>query len=219
MTGWGAYRRGEAALALLGRLRRRPVLRLPAEPEPPEALYARIDTPGHAAALGDDQYNAILNGDAVAWKSVLAFLTQDEAGETTRAFWIDPLRLRCFGCRLDRDDLEVLSPFFGPEPRPARGASEAGDAVQIDHERLELKLGELEPGARFRLADGKLGEVAERFASDHCLVSAYLDPDCGEPTPILLGPETTVFPARDDVPRVVCRAIRRRGKLRLVPRG
>ena len=44
---------------------------------------------------------------SVAWKSVLAFLTQDEDGSATRTFWIDPLRLTCFGCLLDDADIDL----------------------------------------------------------------------------------------------------------------
>src|SRR4051812_13556863 len=177
----GARQRGEVVLALLRRLRRRPVIACPSDPESTEQLFRRLDAPGHAAGLDDERYATILRTGPVAWKSVLAFLTQTPDGSTTRAFWMDPLRLTSFGCRLDHEDLETLAPLFG-----FNTPLSVGPAARIDHARLELSLRELDVGARFRLQDGRLGEISERYPSDVGRIAVCIDPDSAGASRILL---------------------------------
>lgn len=212
MTKTKAVRRGEAVLALLRRLRRRPLVPRPPTAESPRELHARVDRPGHAALLGEDQYTLVLRSDRVAWKSVLAFITQEPDGSSTRAFWIDPLRLTCFGCLLDEQDLEALGPLFGLDrgstrPRPA----------EIDVARIVRRVDALEVGGRFLLPDGRVGEVTERYAADMGMVAVCLDPETESPTWLLLGPETPVYLAEEGPSRTPARAERKRGKLRLMP--
>lgn len=207
-----AMKRGEAVLALLRRLRRRPVVPPPPSSETQEALFARIDRPGHAAALDEEQYTSILRIRQVAWKSVLAFLTQNEDSSATRAFWIDPLRLTCFGCQLDDDDIETLAPFFGLTGPQSRSSL----PHDLDRPAQPTRVGELECGARFLLPDGRPGEVDERFAADLGCVSVRLDPDSERPSRLLIVPETPVHPLADVPKRAGPRTNRRRGKLRLL---
>ena len=115
-----AVRRGEAFLALLRRLRERPLLPVPGAPESEAELYARVDRPGRAALLSEDQYTLILRSSRVAWRSVLAFITQEPDGSSTRTFWIDPHRLTRFGCLLSEEDIDVAGPLFGLD-RAQRG--------------------------------------------------------------------------------------------------
>lgn len=135
--GPAAIERGEAVLALLRRLRTRPVVPSPERPETHEELFARIDAPRQAAAMTEERYAELLSGPDVRWKSVLAFLTQDEDGAVTRAFWIDPLRLRCFGCRLVDEDLDVLAPFFGID-KPTTPAEPPEGSSQVFHSASRL---------------------------------------------------------------------------------
>lgn len=207
-----AMRRGEAVLALLKRLRRRPVLPHPPGEESDAALRARIDTPNHAASLGEEQYTALLRGERVAWKSVLAFLTQDERGSETRAFWIDPLRLTCFGCLLDETDIETLAPLFGLTER----LSSSSQPRDITHPAQARRVGELESGARFLLPDGRPGEVDELYAADLGCIAIRLDPDSERPSRLLVVPETPVLPLSDVPGRAAARVNRQRGKLRLL---
>jgi hypothetical protein len=204
-----AMRRGEAVLALLRRLRRRPVLPHPSGEESDAELRSRIDAPGQAAALTDEQYSSLLRSERVAWKSVLAFVTQEADGSATRAFWIDPLRLTCSGCLLDEADIETLAPFFGL-PGRSSARREGAPPAQVTN------VGELECGTRFLLPDGRQGEVDERYAADLGCVAVRLDPDSEHPSRLLIMPETPVYPLADVPERFSARANRRRGKLRLL---
>jgi hypothetical protein len=207
-----SVRRGEAVLALLRRLRRRPLVPRPGTSESPEELYSRVDSPGHAAQLGEEQYTTVLRSARVAWKSVLAFITQEPDGSLTRAFWIDPLRLTCFGCLLDEEDIAALAPLFGLDHASTRPLP-----AEIDVARIVRRVDAFEVGGRFLLPDGRVGEVAERYAADMGMVSVCLDPDSVSPSWLLLGPETPVYPAEEEPTRTPARAARKRGKLRLMP--
>lgn len=210
MAFMNAIKRGEAVLTLLRRLRRRPILPRPEGEEAEGELRARIDTPGHAAALDEEQYNSILRGDRVAWKSVLAFLTQDPDGAATRAYWIDPLRLTSYGCLLDADDLEALAPLFGLAAQIS-----ASRAVPLDQDRIELSLYELDIGAHFRLIDGRIGEVLERYGPIPGRITVRMEPGTEDATVVALPDCTVVRPATEEEARGSARAIRRRGRLTL----
>ena len=197
---------------MLRRLRGRPLVPVPSPSEPEAELFARVDRPGHAAVLGEDQYALILRSGRVAWKSVLAFITQEPDGSSTRAFWIDPLRRTCLGCLLDEGDIEALSPFFGPDRGPTRTPP-----AEIDVGGFVRRVDVLEVGRRFFLPDGTIGEVAERFAADMGSVSIWLDPDSERPTSSLLGPATPVYPVEEEPREPSPRPARNRGKLEARP--
>jgi hypothetical protein len=120
MTARETARRGEAVLTLLRRLGQRPVIGPVSGMESIAELLVRIDTPGHAARLEKEQYARLLLIEDVAWKSVLAFFAQPPVGGDIRAYWADPVRRAYFGCLLDEDDIQILSPFF-IGPRGGRG--------------------------------------------------------------------------------------------------
>ena len=207
-----AVRRGEAFLALLRRLRERPLLPVPGSPESEAELYARVDRPGHAALLSEDQYTLILRSSRVAWRSILAFITQEPDGSSTRTFWIDPHRLTRFGCLLSEEDIDVAGPLFGLDRASTRPCF-----AEIDLIKIVCRLDSLEVGSRFVLPDGQAGEVTERFALDMAMVSVCLDPDSVLPFARLLAPGTPVYPIEEPEPRRSERTAAKRAKLRLVP--
>src|SRR3954469_22347250 len=108
----GRSGREEAVGALLRGLRARPVIPRPAGAvaESHDRLLARIDTPGCAAVLGEDQLAALERGASLVWRGVLSFIAQADTPAALRVFWLDPFRFAILGCRLAEGEARLIMP-------------------------------------------------------------------------------------------------------------
>jgi hypothetical protein len=96
----------------LARLKDRPAVQQPGEPEEYAALLARVDTAGHKARIGRVQYFQFLAQDRACVRLPLHFFTLNGGGDVVRLFWLDDGGRTAWGLRLATEELEGFAEFF-----------------------------------------------------------------------------------------------------------
>jgi hypothetical protein len=133
----GRSGRQEVVAVLFHGLRSRPVVPRPAggTAEGYDRLLARIDTPGHAAVLGEDQYRALYRGAPVVWRGVLSFIARAGTPAAFRAFWLDPTRFVMLGCRLAEGEARLIMPALDGVAYSAAAVTQCEPGLSSDHYR------------------------------------------------------------------------------------
>jgi hypothetical protein len=155
----------------LSRIKQRPVLALPEEPEELPMLLSRIDTPDQAAAITSEQYFGLIERGILIVRLPLHAFTLKRSGADVRLLWIDFERRACRAMRLAAAEVEECARHFRPDELLAR----LGRFTSADRDG-PLRLEDLEPGEVFRTPCGQLGQVAREQKEEQGGVVVWLRP-------------------------------------------
>jgi len=152
----------------LKKVKRRPMLALPDEPEELATLLRRIDTPQHAAEITAEHYFGLIKRNHVVVRLPLHAFALDASGCGVRLFWLDHERRSHGALRLTPAEVEELARLCRPPEllgRRQHAPAEAG------HGSLRLK--DLLPGESFVTASGEVCRVAREQEENSRYVAVW----------------------------------------------
>jgi len=180
----------------LNRIKERPVLALPPEPEELPTLLRRIDAPGQAAAITGAQYFGFIARGNVIVRLPLHAFTLDREGWGMRLFWIEFRERGCRAMRLFPEQVEQCAQVFRPPELLRR--FETADAGNVFG---PLRLRDLSPGEPFIAGPRQLGQVAREQREERACVAVWLDLGTLDTRKALWPGETPVFRPAGEGPR------------------
>src|SRR5262249_13953078 len=154
----------------LNRIKQRPVLALPAEPEELPVLLSRIDTAGQAGEITSEQYFGLIERGILIVRLPLHAFPLERAGGYVRLLWIEFEKRGCRAMRLSAPEVEECARRFRPTELLARLGQLAAGRYGT------LRLEELKPGEVFRTPCGQLGQVAREQKEQPRGVLVWLRP-------------------------------------------
>ncbi len=172
----------------LKRLKRRPVLALPDEPEELPTLLRRIDTPGFAAAITGEQYFGLLRRNNVIVRLPLHAFTLNHADQGVRFLWIEFEGRVCRAMRLRPVEVEECARMFRPPELLGRLGHPLPPAGYV-----AVRLGDLRPGERFLTASGDVCQVAREQEATGGYVAVWVEPETVNTRKVLWPGNTQVF--------------------------
>jgi hypothetical protein len=171
----------------LNRIKQRPVLALPEEPEELHVLFSRIDTPGQAAEITSEQYFGLIERGLFIVRLPFHAFTLERAGADVRLLWIDFEQRTCWAMRLFAAEVEECARRF----RPAELLARVGQLPAAGYGTLRLE--EIKPGEVFRTPCGQVGQVAREQKEEQSGVLVWLRPRTVHTRKALWPRDTRVF--------------------------